>query len=361
MLFAPYVNGIIIFTILSAIPASLFHNQSIPLSLLASRIVLFLLIYHLLHKIKIDVKKLEKLIIYFGFGWVCLIYLQQVIYPTILFSVSEVDLKTNQMGFETRGVNRVMITGIRYGVFFVFVYWKKIQNKFNLKEFTLFLFSFGAIILTATRQIIIGVGVMIVFDLLYELRINFSKRIGFAITLISLFILLFPIWGNIVLKLIEISKEQDVTSGEYIRFVEINYFLFEYWPHWITYFLGNGWEHAYSSYGQEMQNYIEKTLRLFRSDIGLIGALNKFGIFYVVCILLIYFKTIFQFPKNSYPPYIRIMFIYLILTSFTGGNFFERASSIVFISLLLYIIDKYKMIYTISKKIALQNSQCNIT
>jgi len=79
---------------------------------------------------------------------------------------------------------------------------------------------------------------------------------------------------------------------------------------------------------------------LYRGDIGLIGALNKFGIVYVLVALLILLKVAFSRKKIIAPPYIRLLFIFFLLTSVTGVNYFETTENIPLFVFVLYITEK---------------------
>ena len=344
--FSPYITGIIFTTLLSAIPALIFHGQSLPVSILASRVVFFYLIYYLLHSFNVNVIILQKIILAIGLGWIIAMIAQQIIYPKVIFSIrTDASSKVIDIDYASRGVRRFFISGMRYGILFFFYIWIQLQSKPSFRNWTLFSVAMLAIILTGTRQIIFVLLLIIIIDYLKKLYILNANKVIFLITLLIIISLSSGYWLPYINKLLIFSESQEIISTDYIRIQAINYYMYEYWPHWTCYLWGNGWEHSYSSYGNEIIQNIEGRLRYFRSDIGLIGAFNKFGIFYILYALAIYGKIIFGFRKNSFPIYLKYLFIYLLITSLTGSNFFEKSESIVMFSILFYIIDKYNFTF----------------
>lgn len=341
--FSPFVKTIIILSLVSSVPAFFFHNQGFGLSLITSRTIFFWLIYFSLHKMNVDPKKLENLMVVFGLLWSLIMIVQQFTYPNILFDVYHG--VTYEGGQERNvdirgGIVRVWIAGIGFGYFIASYMWQKLYEKLSFKNIVLFSIMIAGILLMQSRQIIFGLILIYTIDVIMTFSLKSVKSVRFATIFFGIAIVFFAVAGDFVIALIELSKEQKVTSGDYIRAMEIDFFLFKYWPNPLCYILGNGWEHADSPYGKEIIEHIKWGLGLYRSDIGMIGAFNKFGIIYVLVIIIFYVRMLI--PKKGFivPKYIRIYFILCALTSFSGSNFFEVSSFFIPFSCLFYIIDK---------------------
>jgi hypothetical protein len=341
--FVFYVKSIIILSLLSAIPAFMFHDQGFGLSLLASRVVFFWLLYFTLHKMNIPVHKLEKLMLFFGIIWAMIMILQQFTYPNIYFNAYDgVTYENGEIRTtETRGgITRIMINGFGFCYFMAAFTWQELRKNISLKNIFLFALIIAGVLLTQSRQIIFGLILIFVVDTFLSFRLNDTKSIRFVTIFLGISILFFTIAGDFIIALIELSQEQNITSNQYIRGLEIEFFLFKYWPDPFCYLLGNGWDHSNSPYGQEMKEQIQRSMGFHRSDIGLIGAFNKFGIIYIIVIVMFYIMILI--PKKHFivPKYIRIFFILCALTSLSGANFFELSAFFVPFTCLFYIIDK---------------------
>lgn len=341
--FSSFVKAIIALSLLSSISAFFFHDQSFGLSFLTSRTIFFWLAYFSLHKMDIDPKKLEKILIGFGLVWSIIMIVQQFTYPNILFDVYHG--VTYEGGQERNvdirgGIVRVWIAGIGFSYFLASYAWQQLYKKLSLMNITLFGIIIAGIVFMQSRQVIFGLILVYTIDVILSFRVNNVKSIRFSAIFFGIGIIFFAIAGDFIIALIELSKNQEITSGDYVRAQEIDFFLFKYWPNPLCYIIGNGWEHDSSPYGKEIKEQIKWGLGLYRSDIGLIGAFNKFGLIYVLSIVILYAKILI--PKKSIiiPKYIRIFFILCALTSFSGSNFFETPSFFVPFLCLFYIIDK---------------------
>jgi hypothetical protein len=338
--FSFLINTVVIFTLLSAIPAYLFHNQTFIESILAYRSIIFLLFYYLLHKLNIDAVKLQSLLFKVGFMW-CIIMISQQLLSFTLFNQQqrEVALLGADRVLEQRGgLTRIFVLGTEYGYIFLFLTWRRLYDRFSTLNLIYFTIAVAAIIFTATRQFIVGSLGIILFDFILSIKFNIKTVRLIAIAVCSVLVV-FYVAGDFLFSLIQLSKDQEVTSDDYIRSLEINFFLNSYWPNKLCYFLGNGWEYGSSAYGNEMINTIQERYKYYRSDIGLIGALNKFGALYVVGVIAIYYKMIFS-KKLVIPRYIKLLFIMCVLTSISANNYFEISASYIALISCIYIAEQ---------------------
>lgn len=279
----------------------------------------------------------------FGLVWSLIMIIQHFSYPYVLFDVYH---GFTYEGGEERAIDvrsgmiRIWIAGIGYSYFIATYIWYKLYEKFSLKHVILLSIVLGGILFMQSRQVIFGLLLVYVGDIIINFNANNIKRIRFTAIFVGLAILFFAVAGDFIFALIELSKDQEITSGDYIRAQEIEFFLFKYWPNPLCYLLGNGWEQDASPYGKEIKEQIKWGLGLYRSDVGLIGAFNKFGIIYVIMIIVLYIKVLIPSKSIFIPKYIRMYFVLCVLTSFSGSNFFESPSFFVPFICLFYIIDK---------------------
>lgn len=339
MHFSLFVKSIVTLTLVSAIPAYFFHDQSFDLSLLASRTIFFWFLYYFLHHLAIKRNTLEDVLVGMGIIWSCIMIFQQFTYPLVLFNELRDQTSSQiQADVDRGGLLRIFVDGEAFGTFLVFYSWRKIQAKVDVRFLFLMVLGIAGIFFTGSRQVVFSTILIIIVDVFFSTRASnlTSNRFVFVILAVVLGIYFFAF--EYLSKLIELSFKQKVSSKEYIRNLEISYFLFQYWPHWLTFFFGNGWEHMTSPYGKNVM-FIKEMMKFYRSDVGLIGALNKFGLFYCITALSLFYKVIVPKKKLEVPGYIRLTFIYLLLTSFSAGNHFERGAVYGCMICLLYIID----------------------
>jgi hypothetical protein len=142
---------------------------------------------------------------------------------------------------------------------------------------------------------------------------------------------------EIFVNLIDLSKQQSESITENVRIRAAYFFLTELFPNTLSYITGNGADSANSTYGFMIQMY-KDAYGFFQSDIGLIGDYTKFGILYILGVLLILIKVIKSNIGEEYK-YIKYFYLSVLLTLFTGGGPFAQADSIVGICITLYILD----------------------
>ncbi|WP_143157241.1 hypothetical protein [Cnuella takakiae] len=140
-------------------------------------------------------------------------------------------------------------------------------------------------------------------------------------------------------ELIELTNRQITTNDEDIRYVSARFFLFDYWPQspWAKW-LGNGMAASDTNYLNELTMYA-KVKGLYRSDVGIIGAFNQYGILYVVLVLSFLLKGILIKIKSQDNRYLKIFFYYpAILLIINEG--FTSPEGIVYICCIMYLMDK---------------------
>lgn len=334
---------IALLTILASFPAAIFHGQDFSLSIFVSRVVLYLLLYRFLHIYKVDVSGLKKIIIVFGIIWAAIVIIQNFTFPVILFQKHDRDIEMIQK-LARGSIMRVAIEDPRLGVLAFFIlFFDGIKNMFSLKKVLILTILFLAIFLTGTRQLIFTVLFLLIIWFVFSKPKNLSKRI-------FQFCILFPIIFIFTIKSYDLYAGLIDTTlrdldMDYIRIREAEFYLLDYWPKnhlGFAYIFGNGWEHGQSSYGREIIEKHWGQLRFYREDIGILGAVNKFGILYFIVVTLL-FKKVLSFGFNEDTIFVKYFFLFLGLTYFTGRNFFESGLVIMLICICLYILDEEKI------------------
>ena len=339
-LFSKNFSFIALFTFTASFPAYIFHGQSFFLSFFASRVILYILIYRFLHIFNFKADFVLKVLFYIGWVWVVIMIIQNFTFPNVLFRIRDLDVEDTLI--RARGeVLRLNIQGVRYGVFLLLslVVFATNNLKKYAKIFYLVIIAF-ALSLTGTRQIIFSVIFLTFLIFLNPNKGKIAKR-GFFLLVILPVLFLSSSYIYIYFEAL-ITKTNDDLNLDYIRLLEINFYVFEYWPKqnaFIAYIFGNGWEHGQSEYGQEILINHQEYLHFFRGDIGILGAFNKFGILYIISVIALFYKFLkFKYTVNNI--FIKYFFLFLVITYFTGGNFLENESVILLIACCAFILDK---------------------
>lgn len=325
--FKVFVLCFLFLPLTSVIGAYLFHRQPIGLTLLLERVNLFWLLYFVLHIFDLPTERIKNLIIFLGGVWAFLTVAQQFTYPTAFFYSRGEDIRA--------GVIRLMVTGLPFGVFVLFYYFNEylITRKTNYLLFAFFMMA--ALYFNGSRQTL-GAAIFCMLIAVFMLKGEEKWKYITTLVLMGLVVVLF-LQPSFLAEHIELTTVQ-MNDEDYIRFRAVDFYFNEYWPHWGAKLIGNGKPHIDSDYGLEME-YLSKGLGLFRVDIGIIGAYNSFGLFYIVNAIIVTIKALsFRLPSEKNRP----LKLYLIFSTILLplSFFYPSAVGMSFFSLLFYLIDK---------------------
>ena len=301
------------------------REQRVVFTLFAQRAMYYYLLYFLLHQLKFDPKDLEKIIIVFGLVYVGLFLLQTVLYPKVLFNANiRVD----------RGTIRIYLPGSVYMAASFYIALQHFLRSNKFKHLFLLLLIFSIHVMTGGRQ---SLAIVVFVTVLF---IIIDKRVQSRFFLIFLGIVgsfaIFIIFQSIFMELFNVSQKNVTMGEEYIRIKASRYYLTEFFESPVAYITGNGMYYPHSSYGKLITlNSIRYHYNL--GDIGLIANYALYGIFFVIGVLIICFKSLF-IKINSEHTYIKYMFLAIILSLMTSGGFAD-SSFICFITIVLYLID----------------------
>lgn len=330
-IFKTNVGLFIFIPIISLVSAALFHDQAPQLSLLALRTNFVWLLYFTLHIFDIPTKFIIRLMTVIGVVWAALTIGQQFTYPTFFFYTRNGE---DGQGFFRAGMYRFMLDPHHFGLFLVVYYYCRYLVK---KKITLLIYVFIGLLgfyYFATRQFAVGAVVCMILASITQPGVD---KLYPALVICSALLILVIFKDYLFGSYIEMTNTQ-ISSGDDIRIYAARYFLFDYWPNWVTVITGNGFEHMNSPYGREIK-YLNETLGYYKSDIGLIGALNTYGIFYVINILWTNIKGLHSkyYTKGNY--YLKLIFINSLALLFIS-EYYSYPSAIPFFCFILYLTDK---------------------
>lgn len=328
--FSGNITVFIVMQFLSIVAAYLFHDQSFQLSLLMSKTVLFWLLYFVLHIYGIPAKWLINTIVIVGVIWAVLTVVQQFTYPNFYFYVRD-----NLDGtLQRAGVYRFMPEPKNYGLFLVLYCFTRAIRDYKWRHILFTLLGLVGFYFYGTRQYAVSaLCCMMIASVMQPGKKRIYSIFIICIAIGTLFILRESLFSSYI----EITNDQ-LQDDDDVRILAAKYFLFDYWPSWLTFIFGNGRFHLDSSYGKEM-DYLRTTIGYYREDIGIIGALNYFGIIYAINVIYLFIKGTYNKFFTQETQYLKLIFINFFIVLFLSDEY-SSATSCVFICFICYLVDQ---------------------
>ncbi len=312
---------------LSMITANVYHRQQVLITMFAQKDVYFYLFYFLLHYIRPTKSQIIKSITVIGALYLLLFFTQYLIYPRLIIGgrVSQ-----------ERGTIRIFFAGGRYALLVYFLLLHQVlTKKVEFSKIVYILAVFIAVaILSGTRQMMATVTLTTGLFVLLSKRVK-SRVLIMVIMLIGV-VCIFFIFQDIFQEIIALTQKQS-SGGESVRSRAMKFYLGEFMPSKIAYIFGNGAPHGSSMYGVRV-NYYKTVLGFYQSDVGIIGDYSRFGVFYVLAVLIFFFKIFFSKLPESLTP-IRYFYLIVFLTIATGAGFFGTPEGVVINCLIWYMVD----------------------
>lgn len=332
-----FILGLIIVPMLSFIPCYLEHGQNPLISLRAYLSTFLVLVYFVLHAAKIKESNLVRVITIIAIARTLILLIQQFTYPSYLFSYRPegYDVYGRLQEIEIRsGIYRYYIEDTYLAMFLVFYYLQKLVHQFNPIYLTFFFIGLFGVYLDQSRQFMISTLIAIVVPFLF-VRNTRGKWL-----IISVFIVLGILGINYGYRffsdLIQMTID-DLSDDTNIRLTSYATFLLEYWGGPLSVIFGNGPAGGGSAYGLEIQDMME-SLRLYRADVGIVGALNVYGICSVLFLLYFYIAFVFRNWKEL-ALHLKMYYIASLVNIPLVTIYTQNVNWFVFFAMMLYLSD----------------------
>lgn len=297
-----------------------------------------ILIYFLLLYYNVSVKVLEKAIFILTTIFVFCYVFQWIIFPLEIFELLNPNESTHRFRMVGQGISSL-------GLFFAL-------NKFLITKRYVYVFLMIGCVLVALllgfRSIILT---CFAVSFLLVLRINrFSIKKIFPIIIVSAILLLIAVNIPLVQGIINDMQERNATdtfdNPEYIRILQINYFLNDHFQSFSEFFWGTGIPNINSRYGEYMYSFhevnkygeITGTSITGWFDWGLLGLSWVLGIPFVCCLIIYALRVIFMKVPREYF-YLSSWFVFLLISSTITIEFY-REGVFFFHGLALYLVEK---------------------
>lgn len=335
----PSKNYVVLFLVLPVITVftCLFqHGQSISSSLSVMFPHLVLCVYFYLILNRIDKEIIVKILILFALIRTGLTAIEQLTYPNVMFAF-RMD-RYNEYGIfvplEIRsGFYRFLISDAYYLPMFAGFYtFSKLLEKVRVKYLLVFLFCCFGLYMDQTRQIMFSFIACLLF-LPFLRKSSYIFKYIFFITIIGsiLYVYADVLFGETLLK----TKSE--VNDDNIRVLSYTYYFTNTGPLLTTLF-GNGFA-GDSIFGKEI-NKLEN-FGLFRSDIGVVGAIHLLGYIFVIVFVFYYINVVRKNWKYIDTP-LQLMLISILCNLpliFPLYNF-TLSGIEFFMGVLFYLTDK---------------------
>jgi hypothetical protein len=341
----------IIIPLISGVSALLYHDQPYILSLIVLRTNFFWLFYFLLHGFNLPKRKIINVIVVIGLVWIALTILQQFTYPRYYFYSRT---ETDKYSIYRSGVYRFMIFGQHYGTFVLLYFYYRFLMQRKAIYLVFVILGLAGLYYYGTRQFAISAALCILLTFFFVR--GRARWYSFVILLAGISIGVYyrdALFG----QYIELTTDQ-FSGGKNIRELSADFWLNEYWPNWLTKILGNGTPHIDSPYGQEMEK-IRDRFFFYRSDVGIIGTFNEFGLIYVINVLWVIYNGIRSFRLLKPDRYIGLLSLNALILLPTT-EYFSHIIGIPFYCLLFYLFDKSKEELSAFKAPVMQKRRVNM-
>lgn len=313
---------------LSIINSASIFNQPIVLSILKLVSMTFVwMLYFMLHIFRVKEGTILKALLYLGILIVAIQSIQQFTYPNVLFGVYN---DSTELASMRNGIYRFRMDNNMYytlPILFVILGW--LRDKFDLKLLFISILFFISVYLTLTRQIIFSVMVLVF------VQFFIGKKKFIPLLLGGVFVIAISIYYNELFGTFVEQINDEIDNSDYIRILAAEYYWNDSTKDVSTFLFGYGIPTGEGLF----QNYCNRlsSMYFFSADVGFIGKLWHFGVFYIICAYYLLYCILVKFHKKT-PMYIRLFMIFATITSIMIFPFESRQMMIVF-PLLLYICD----------------------
>jgi hypothetical protein len=328
---------LVVFLFVNILSCQYLQGQPIFLTFKATIPFVFIIFYYLLRYFNLSVEGMEKIffILTFSFG-ICYL-VQYIVYPTIIFSDARIMHDVSAQGLRMRLTGQGLSS---LGYFFALTNILNKNKKNRIINIILLVLCFSVIFLMGFRTMITFILIMTIATII---KINGFNWKLFTYSTIIVIAVNFSLQTKVVSKVLDQMAERQETENlnneDYIRITQFVYFTQNHFNSIGEYIIGSGAPSMgveASSYGRKMNKLQSEGINWV--DWGLLSLSWIIGIPAVLVMIFYSFKVILlKLPVDYF--YVKIWFIYLLLSSFTTMEFY-RAGNFIIQAMVLYIAEK---------------------
>lgn len=331
-----WMYGILFVPVLSFLPCWLENGQSPVDSTRAYLPAFVALSYFLLHKAKVKEKDIVNLVTALAVIRTLITIVQQFTFPDYLFCYRPEGLDAGGFfkGIEIRsGLYRFAIEDTYLSMFLAFYYFRRLIKQVSALDLGLFLIGLLGVYIDQTRQLMLSTFLAVVLVLLFS--VHFQQK-WIILGIIGLIAAIIAFNADILLEDLLDMTRRDLNVGN-IRLLAYSTFLLEFWGGPLSVIFGNGPVQWNSAYGTQIA-YYQENLRLYRSDVGIVGAANMYGV--VIVIFLLTFLVFYVFRNwKKLRIHNKMFFVAMIINLPMICFFTQHYHWLVFLGFMMYFCD----------------------
>ena len=337
-----YLKWIFAGFFLSMLSAYLFYDQSFLQSIITYRVNILLLTIVVLFRIAPKEEDIIQALYYFAV-LMLLVEILMPLYPS-LFIISE---KKLNYAYATGDMSSLKaIVGIEYLVIPMFYYLQKIKENFSINIFIRIIVLFAVFLLAENRSNLFPVILIMIYTFLH-IRSKYKPIIICGLLLVCVAFLVSQ--KEFFLSLYEESVTQ-INDTDYNRNKAYVYYLFNACPNFLCYILGNG--RISIHHNPMVANLMEEGI--YNGDVGFIGYWNEFGLIPVICMFVMFYKTL---ASKKIPYFMKLFALQILICGLTVSYF--GSDDKIFQFVLFYYLYFYYQRHIYEKTSVLNNS-CRI-
>lgn len=301
-----YLKWIFAGILLSMLPAYLFYGQSFFQSIITYRVHVLLLTIVVLFRISPKLEDIIQALYYFAI-LMLLVEIIMPLYPS-LFIISEKKLNYAYVSGDMSSLKTIV--GIEYLTIPMFYYLQKIKENFSINKFFRIIILFAVFLLAENRSNLFPVMLFMLYTF-FHIRSKYKPVILCGLLLGCVAFLLSQ--KDLFLSLYDESIMQ-INDTDYNRNKAYAYYLFYACPNFLCYILGNG--RISIHHNPMVANLMEEGI--YNGDVGFIGYWNEFGLIPVICMFVMFYKTL---VSKKMPYFMKLFALQILICGLTVSYF----------------------------------------
>ena len=319
-----YFKWIIAGIFLSMIPAALYHNQSLFVSITAYRAQYLWFSFFVLLRIAPTEQEIVKACLLNLFVmWTT--YLCKLFYPGLFPVPEDIWIPKKDNAYDVG-----YVPGMTMAIFVLYYYYDKIRDCANRVNVFYFALAFVFLLAMSNRSNLFAAVITIVISAMLVKSQNRSRIIAIVLlgAVVSFFVL-DSYWSSLLDE-----TTNQVNNDDYNRNKALYYYLYEGSENFLTKILGNGFLSSRSS--RVMADLMD--MGIYNSDMGFVGFWNQFGIIPVIIFIMM---PILAIKNKVMPLYVKMIGSHILLCSYSISYYGATSHAIIFILFYyLYIFHK---------------------
>lgn len=309
---------------LSMIPAALYHNQPLWISLTTYRaqyLWFSYLVFLLIAPTEKEVVRACLLVLFCMWG----AYFCKLFMPSFVGVDENAYVNLNRKFYDFG-----YVPGMTMAIIPLYYYYGQLQELLCRKNVVMFSLAFLFLVVMANRSNLFASVILLCFaTLCIKTRYRSTYIILIAVVATVFLSVTAEYWIELVAE-----TEANVNDNDYNRNKAFAYYIFEGSNHFLTQIFGNGYLSSRSS--DTMASLME--MGIYNSDLGFIGFWNQFGIIPIVVFIMLPILAI----KGKWTPiYLKLFGAHILLCSYSTSYYGISGHAVIFILFYyLYVLQK---------------------